>query len=184
MADDPNASAAKDDAGKDAAAAAAKQPETVTLSKADHDRLQGTLGDLLKKDRDREAAEKAKQDEEAKKRGDHEKLIAERDKEIEGLKPWQSKYESRVKADHDRRIKEIEKADAKVKGQFKAGDKLSLDDMEHNLAKLDEYETLGLLGSHDGKKVVVDDGGTSGARHAIAKGTAGDGKQAWDPLSS
>jgi hypothetical protein len=184
MPDDPAASAAKDDAGNKAAAAAAKQPETVTLSKADHDRLQGTLGDLLKKEKDREAAEKTKQDEESRKRGEFEKLIAERDKEIDTLKPWQERYATRVKAEHDRRIKIIEKADAKVKAQFKTGDNLSLEDREHNLAKLDEYETLGLLGSGGGKEVVVDTEGAGGSTAVIAKSASGGGKEKWDPLSS
>jgi len=133
-------SKAADDKSADAA--------TIAVPKKDYERLTGRLGQLEDAERRRADEKKKADEEEAKKRGEHEKLLAEREKEIDALRPWQDRYAKRVKADHERRIKIIEKCDDKVRGQFKAaadGHELSVEEMEANLAKLDEYETLGLL---------------------------------------
>jgi hypothetical protein len=143
--------------------AAPTQPtaaETITVSKAEWDRLHGTLGSLAEKERQREAEKKQKEDADAIKRGEHERLLAERDKELAALQPWQTKYVARVKAEHERRMAVVASCDDKIKAQFKLateGKEVPLEDMERNLAKLDEYDALGLLTPNAGeaKTVVV-----------------------------
>lgn len=129
-------------------AAGDKSKDVISIPKKDYDRLTGRLGQLEDAERRRADEKKKADDEEAKKRGEHEKLLTEREKEIESLKPWPERYAKRVKADHERRMKAIDTADEKVKKQFRvpdAGKELSVDEMEANLNKLDEYESLGLV---------------------------------------
>jgi len=120
--------------------------------------LHAKIGDLTSRLQKYEAADKAKADEEAKKRGEHEKLLTQRDEEIKALKPWQDKYYARVKTEHDRRMTTIDQCDEKIKAQFKQAEKggeLTLDDMERNLSKLEEYDALGLLTKNAGKDDTV-----------------------------
>jgi len=131
----------------------ANQPlpdEKVTISKKEFDRLQGTIGNLTQKERDRETAEKKKADEEALKRGEHEKLLKEREEELEAVKPYKERYIGRVKSEHDRLMKGMEDVDEKISAKFKkaeAGQELSLADMEANVDRFNEYSELGLLTS-------------------------------------
>ncbi|MCX7003850.1 MAG: hypothetical protein NTV22_11330 [bacterium] len=101
------------------------------------------------------------------------------------MKPYQDRYTTRVKTAHERRIKLVDQCDDKVKAQFKnAGDgkELSLADMEANLAKLDEYEALGLLtpkAGGDGNTVVVP---AAGQQHVTTK--ADNSPRTFDPWKS
>lgn len=154
-ADDKGTGAGKTPAAGDAGAGTEKKPETVTVSKADWDRLNGATGNLQQKLKQFEDAERARQEEEQKKAGKYEELLKARETELNDAKPYRDKYVKRVQAEHERRMKLTEKCDEKVRGQFrvpKDGKDLSLDDMEFNLSKLDEYEGLGLLKPVDKKE--------------------------------
>jgi hypothetical protein len=132
--------------------------ESVTISKKDYDGLMGRLGQMEDADRRRQAADKKKADDEAIKRGEHEKLLAERDKEVERLSGYEKRHTERVRADHERRMKSIEKAPEAVRKLYRqptAEKPLSLDDLEYNLAKLDEHEAIGIIGKAQGTTAVV-----------------------------
>ncbi len=179
---------ADDDAKKAAAAAAAKalaDAANVTLTKKEHDSLMGRLGDLEGKERQRATEVQKKADLEKIKAGKQNEVIAEKEKSIAELSPYKDRFIKRITNDHNSLLKSIEKVDEKIKARFRvaeAGKELSLDDMEFNIAKFDEFTELGVLSkSADGKTIVTaDEDDSSGkSKLIIGEGEKGKGFDAW-----
>lgn len=125
-------------------------PETVTISATELRQLQGKLGQLMDADRQR-AAEKTKADEdEMKKRGEHEKLI-------DSLKLSNTTHEQTIgelreelQAQWDDLAATLPNDDKRLEGVFriaKEGDKLTVADLRSNMA---EYRKLKKLNVFDG----------------------------------
>ncbi|MCX7003851.1 MAG: hypothetical protein NTV22_11335 [bacterium] len=104
FADGGGAASGSQDGGASGAAKTPSEPaagdksgdaETIMVSKKDYERLTGRIGQLEDGERRRTDEKKKADDEEAKKRGEHEKLLQERDAELAAVKPYQERYTTR-----------------------------------------------------------------------------------------
>ena len=143
------------DANKTSADAAANDkkddsPKTITLTQAEYDTLHGKSGaanaeltKLRKEKEDRLAAEKKDTEAADLKKGEFQKVIDEKAKEIERLSPYESRLKAELTTQWETALKEIPKDDERFKGIFNTDDELSLQDLGDNLNKFRQFKQVG-----------------------------------------
>ncbi|NLF40961.1 hypothetical protein GX586_16075, partial [bacterium] len=104
----------------------------------------------LKKFRDAETAAK---EQEALKRGEHEKVITELRKESEGLKAYRERLQKELEAQWAAVADTVPKDDDRFKSIFREVKKESaLDDLDHNLTEFRKLQKLGVFTPPDPSK--------------------------------
>lgn len=127
--------------------------ETITIPKQEYDRLRGTLGDLMEKQRRRDEEEKQRLQQEQIARGEHEKVISTLRQENETLKQMRERYEAELAAQWQELSETVK--DDRFNDVFRKpqdGKTLSCEDLLYNIAEYRKFKKLGVIGGNDNKK--------------------------------
>lgn len=121
--------------------------ETISVNKADWDRVNGTLGSLQEKERQREAERRAADEADAVKRGEAEKVIAGLRQENEQFKGHAQQLQEELLQQWSEIKAVLPENDKRLEGIFRAGkdNKLGLDDLRHNIGEYRKLKKLGLF---------------------------------------
>ncbi len=141
-------------------------PKTITLTQAEYDTLHGKTGaataelaKLRKEKEDRLAAEKKDAEAADLKKGEYQKVIDEKAKEIERLSSYETRLKAELVSQWESALKEIPKDDDRFKGIFKTDEELTLQDLGDNLNKFRQFKQVGAFSvKSNNENAVTDDG--------------------------